>query len=341
MLAAAIVLALAPASTGIELSWNAPADCPSEEDVRAMLAEILGTVDARESVSATVRVERRKTGDYAAELVVASEGHRSERTLTAAQCGALAEATALVIAVTVDPAQALDDAQPPVEPVEPPTIPEPEASAAVQPRTTEEDTLAEHTAPASTSARLPSERPAPRARARSRITGVHVRALGGLDYGALPSITGAIGAAVGAHGRWFRFEAIGSWAFARTAAVPSVPSASARVGLWAIAVRACGVPAWRFVELPLCGGVEGGALEGQGTGATEHAARARRPWVAASLGPALAIVPIPRIAILIGTDVVVPLWRAQFVIGDRRVHRPAPVGFRAGLGIELRFGVRP
>jgi hypothetical protein len=111
--------------------------------------------------------------------------------------------------------------------------------------------------------------------------------------------------------------------------------------MWAIAARGCGVPRWGRLELPLCVGVEAGALEGDGVGATVRPQHARRPWVAVTAGPAIAFVPIPRLALLAGADIVVPAWRARFLVGDELVHRPFAIGVRAGVGVELRFEVRP
>jgi hypothetical protein len=340
LVVAAVVLALAsagdPGDDHVELHWNAPAGCPVEEEVRGRLGALLGSAPAHEPIAASVDVERAANGDYSARLVVEMGAHRSERTLTASQCSALADATALVIAVTVDPASTLGEALEP-DPIaaEPSAIPEPEAAIATPTEadaqgTSEPLAAAPHTASA----------PAKPGRSR-RIVGVHVRALGNVDYGTLPGVSGAIGGAIGAHGRRFRFEVSGAWTFAREATVSSNPDASGRVALWAIAARGCGVPKWGRIELPLCGAVEAGALEGEGTGATVNATTARRPWVALTAGPALAFVPVPRVAILVGADLVVPLWRAQFLVGDELVHQPFYVGVRAGLGVELRFGVGP
>lgn len=329
------MLELASAGDRIELSWNAPAGCPVEDEVRGRLDALLGTTPARERVAASVQVERTPAGEYSARLVVEMGGHRSDRTLSAAQCGALADATALVIAVTVDPANTLDDALAP-EVVAEPAIPEPEAAAVVAPL----EPVVTESVVAPPVVTRPVTPPTKKAR-RSRIDGVHVRALGNVDWGALPGVSGAIGAAIGAHGRGFRFELSGAWTFARQAEAASNADASATVALWTIAARGCGVPTWGIVELPLCGAIEAGALEGHGTGATVDPASKRKPWVALTGGPAIAFVPVPRVAILVGADLVVPLWRAQFFIGDDLVHRPFWVGVRAGLGVELRFGVRP
>jgi len=336
VLLVAVVLGwLAPARASIELDWEAPDECPTEPEVRATLQELLGSAQAREPVAATARVQRTNTGEYAAHLVVEMAGHRSDRDLVAAECDALAEAAALVIAVTVDPAQALDDAMAPVD-APAPAIPEP---APVEPVVV--DPVA--AGPGSPPASMPSARaaPPPRRATTRRIRGVHLRAFGGMDWGSVPAITGAVGAAVGIHGRWFRGEAAGSWTFAREGGAPSEPEARGRVGLGALAVRGCGVPAWRTLEFPLCAAIEAGALQGRGVGETVDPSSAHRPWVAVAFGPALAWLPIPRLAVVVGIDAVMPVWRARFLIGDEQVHRPQPIGVRAGLGLEFRFQVPP
>src|SRR5262249_45831533 len=103
---------------------------------------------------------------------------------------------------------------------------------------------------------------------RVRAPGVHVRVFGGPEYGAVPKTTGAIGGAVGLRGRGWRAEIDGSWAFARTAALSTVPEVTARIGRWSIAGRGCGVPARGRIEVPLCAAIEAGQLVGRGTGET-------------------------------------------------------------------------
>jgi hypothetical protein len=314
----------------IELGWRAPSECPSAEAVRAELVDLLGAEHASERVRVDIAVVHEPRG-YVAAIVLEVGMHRSERELVAEHCDALADAAALVIAVTVDPAHAVvgDEVVPEPVVVAEPAPPTPTPT----PVTTSQQSRATATSIV--------QKPPPLRPARRRTPGFHARVFGGLDTGATPGPTGTLGAAVGLRGRWFRAELDGSWAFGRERTVPGGAGASARIARGSLAVRGCGVPGRGRIEVPLCAALEAGALVGRGEGATVQPATAVLPWVAFSGGPALAISVVPRVALLIGADVVVPLWRARFEIGDVDAFRPARVGMRALLGVELRWGARP
>lgn len=327
LLGASVAIAMAVRVLGpIEIEWNAPPECPAPAELRANVVQLLGGELTREPVRAHATVVHEGQG-YAAELVLAVGEQRSERRLEARGCAALADAVAVVVAVTVDPVQALA-ADEQVAVPEPEPIAEPIAAQTVAPI----DVPMIPSAPVSTTAAPPK---------RVRAPGVHVRVFGGVDYGATPKTTGAIGGAIGLRGRWWRAEIDGSFAFARTAALPGMSEITARLSRWSIGARGCGVPTRGRVEVPLCAGIEAGQIVGRGTGATRAKDSAARPWIAAVVGPALAIAVVPRLAIVVGADAVVPLWRATFQIGEQAVHRPQRIGVRGLVGVELRLGGRP
>lgn len=316
---AMVVLGLGP----IEIEWSAPPECPAPAELRASVVQLLGGERTRERVRAEATVVREGEG-YAAQLVLAVGEQRSERRLQASGCAALADAVAVVVAVTVDPVQLLDEDREHVEVAEP--IAEPIAAPVVAPIDVPE---------------IPSVPVSAPTQARARAPGVHVRVFSGPDFGATPKITGAIGGAIGLRGRWWRAEIDGSFAFARTTSLPSDEDVTAKISRWSIGARGCGVPTRGRLEVPLCAGVEVGQLVGAGTGQTMARATRARPWIAAVGGPALAIAVVPRLAIVVGADLVVPLWRARFEIGTQRIHRPQPIGVRGLVGVELRLGGRP
>lgn len=333
------VLAPGPSSGGvgaaIELEWTAPAECPSADEVRANVAQLLGGASASEPVRAQVTVSREPAG-FAAELVLVIGEQRSERRLVAAQCSALADAAAVVIAVTVDPVHAVgaemrEEAAPLPEPPSEPSLATADASPA--------SAVAE---PEPIAVPVVGVAPMPPPRRVVRRPGVYLRVFGGVDYGDAPKATGALGGAIGLFGHGWRAELDASGAFPRTTELTRAPGVRARLGRWSLAARGCGVPGRGRIEVPLCGAIEAGAISGEGRGETvDPQRRVLRPWIAAVLGPALAVRVVPRLAVLIGADVVVPLWRARFVIGDDTVHRPTRVGVRGLAGVELRLGGGP
>lgn len=314
-------------SSDVELRWSAPPDCPPTESVRSMLDAHLRPVDPRQRVEATVDVVRVEDG-YVAELAMTLGERRSARTLRAARCPALAEAVALVVAVTVEASRASDDAmaEPPVVPIVP-ELPPPVVTPPPQ------EATSVMVVPAA-EPRAPMPRRAPS-------IGMHARLFGAVEWGPLPRTSGAPGLAVGMRGRGFRAELSAGGLLPRTTTLEGDDRVRARLSAWSVGARGCGVPARRRLEFPLCVAVEGGALEGAGRGATVNPTRTRRPWFALAAGPGLAFAPLPRLALLVAVDAVVPLWRAQFLIGGREIHRPRPVGVRGVVGFELRLGGAP
>lgn len=94
-----VVLLASRATAHADVHWDAPEGCPSAETVRAAIAAQLGRA-----------VE---PGDVEVELKVARDGDRwrvdltaggGVRTLDAASCDELAEAAALIVAMTIDEA---------------------------------------------------------------------------------------------------------------------------------------------------------------------------------------------------------------------------------------------
>ena len=63
----------------------------------------------------------------------------------------------------------------------------------------------------------------------------------------------------------------------------------------------------------------------------------RRFWLAADGSAGLAWSPFRSIALVLQTELVVPLVRAGFRIGDAELHKAGPVAGRALLGLEARF----
>jgi len=103
-------------------------------------------------------------------------------------------------------------------------------------------------------------------------------------------------------------------------------------------VRAGWVPRWGRVELPLTAGLELGALTAQAAGVPSARAGAIA-WAAAVVSPTLVVRPVPRLGLWLGVEGTVNLLRPRVELDDgTRIHQPAVGGFRASLGISVRFG---
>jgi len=103
----ALVLALAAPAPGLSFDWQAPAGCPDQASVRGRVAGMLGAGAVEGSdLTATGRVSASGEG-WRLELELVRAAGRERRTLADRDCAALADAAALMIAVTIDPRVAI------------------------------------------------------------------------------------------------------------------------------------------------------------------------------------------------------------------------------------------
>jgi hypothetical protein len=340
---------VSPAAEAVVLTWEAPAGCPEAAAVRRAIAGYLGggpTAEAGASVRAVARVTR-GGGRYRLALETQTASGVTVREATSEDCAVLVDATAVIVAIAVDPSTVLgrgDAAPKPVEPEPEPSEPsepvepiEPElepSEPAVDPEPTPLETVVEDGAPEPT----PSE---PRVR-------FGVRVSGGLDFGVLPGLAGGLRLAAAVFGgrsgvgrrfgRAWRAELRGDFWFPRTASVQE--GIGGRVSLWSLGGRGCWVPGVARVglEFPLCAGLESGAMHGEPVGArVASPTPSNRFWLAADGSAGLAWAPRRFIALVIQAELVVPLVRAGFRVGDVPVHVTGPVAGRALLGLEARF----
>lgn len=166
------------------------------------------------------------------------------------------------------------------------------------------------------------------------------RVAGGIEALGMPRIGPQVALAGGvfdARRRW-RVELTGLYRAPTTVFTAIDPSAGARVRMWAVGARGCGVPGVGRSGFPLCGGFEVGQAIGEGVGFAGRRAD-RFAWVAVVLGPAFTWAPRRWLSLWVGADLGVPLLRGRFEVkGLGTVFEIAPVSLRAALGLEFRFG---
>lgn len=194
-----------------EISWRAPAACPSAEVVRARVAALLSRQRSTQTrLRATGEITRVAAEGYLLKLSVNTEGHVAARTMRASDCAALAEAGAWLIALAVDPtlvdartAPALEpkpnetkpDAPKPKPPEEAKPAPAPAEEAKPKPADRSEPEVEassdeqEREESASDDGELDRGPPAPHA--------FRAGLLGGLHGSGLPGPVGSLGARVG------------------------------------------------------------------------------------------------------------------------------------------------
>ena len=359
----------------LQLEWSAPGGCPQAAEVRVLTAGVLGREIAEDGSAATrVRARVRTTrGGFRLTIETRSASGNDVRKLEDRRCAVLAEAAAVIAAAAIDGTVrggaggtgevvggtgAGDVAEGTGDVVEgtgagdvaegtgevaggtgvPTLVP---VMPVIDPATRGGVRAAEGPrAPVVTPELEPLEaveRVAPAAARRLRFG---VRVVGVFDVGGTPGPTGGLMLAGALIGRRWRVEALGLWLAPRTTRPDPALPLEARVGLLAAGLRGCGVPGRGVIEVPLCGGVEAGALRGAGSGAAlAEPGTDALPWLAVTAGPGLVWSPVPRVGLGLALEVVVPLLPRRFAVaGFGDVYSPAaPVAGRALASLELRF----
>ncbi|WP_272001164.1 hypothetical protein [Nannocystis radixulma] len=339
---AASAAAAAPASSrpAVEFRWDAPAGCPAEAEVVAELERLLGGPLATRTgprLTAIARVRQEPAGGFDLRLWTVSDEGTLQRSITHAQCDALARAGALIAAMAIDPsvlermaegtdaaevaaeAKTVEDAEPPpepppLEPAEPePVEPEP---AKIEPAKPE-----------------PAEPPAKKKR---RVRG-GLRLGAGLSFGDLPGVGALLRLTPALIWPRARLEFEVGYGPVRRARFDDPPERGADLQLTVGAVRGCPLLHARKLEFPLCAGLEVGAMYGRGVG-YPITSDARQLFVALHLAPGVFYAPHPRIAVGAIVEGAVHIARPRFVIDNfGQIYRTAVASVRALLAVEVRF----
>jgi hypothetical protein len=207
-----------------EIAWDAPAECPAAEVVRARVVEHLRREVRPGEVAATLRVTRDGKRWRVDMTVQSGDGERGERSLDAATCGELAESAALILAMTIaDVAASADAIAREVAPAAT-TVAQPASDSETPPDADVERRLGE--------GRILEPEP-------PRELDLRVRAAVGGDIGSLPSLSPGLGGAFEiAFGAWSLD--LGAQRFAtRDALMPGDTNNGAHVGLTTFIARAC------------------------------------------------------------------------------------------------------
>lgn len=138
-------------------------------------------------------------------------------------------------------------------------------------------------------------------------------------------------------GRGWRVEGLGRLWPGRLAELSTMPGSGGQFLLVAGQLRACGVPAVRRLEFPLCAGLEFGALRGAGVGLEVNRTDVRL-HAAVAFSPRLSWAVHEHVALFVGPEVTAALLRPEFAVADAGlVHRSGAIGVRALAGVAARF----
>ena len=340
LLAALVVAPVADVPAPFELVWQAPAACPDGAEVLRRLAT-LAPGRAAPGLRADGSIAPVVGGTWRLQLALRGPGIADTRTIDAAECSTLGDVAALLLAIAVAPETAVRrDEAGASAPDDRPVLPLPPRERVAAPSIA--------AAPRIEPDELPTA-PAPR---RSAVLRGALRLAGGAEVGAIPawSPSAVLGAAL--LGAGWRVELAGTYS-ARTVAYDDRSPVGGRLQLAAGALRGCGVPRWRRLEVqlgshaqmprwrrfefPVCGGFELGALRGVARGVLAPAP-ALDLWIAAQLVAGAAWVPARRVALVVALDVSIALRRPGFHVASLgELARSQPIGLRPTVGVELRF----
>jgi hypothetical protein len=119
--AAAPPAASAAPAPALDIDWNGPDDCERGAAVQAKVLRLLG--GSQRALSAPVKVKvtvhREKGARYVAELETATSAGGGSKRLEGESCDAVALASSVVIALSIDPNASLDAEPPPAPPPAP------------------------------------------------------------------------------------------------------------------------------------------------------------------------------------------------------------------------------
>jgi hypothetical protein len=333
-----LLLVAAPASASpVQLEFRGAAGCDAAAFDRSLAAYLADSRVTR-PVEAVLTVTPLADAGWSAGLEITVGGVRSSRRFAGRSCDEVAEAAAFVTAIIVDPgvlARSPGELVPMPEPGPPtlPAAPEPVAPppAGPAPRDREPLTSPEPASPSPLTSPEPIAPPTPTPR---RVGGL-LRVTGGLEALGAPRVGPQVGGALGLLGRAWRVELTGMYR-APTQQVDAA-GVGARVRLWSVGARGCGVLRPGPLEVPMCLGVEVGQAIADGVGFA-GARRAAIPWFSPVLGSALAWSPRRWFAVWFGLDLAIVAPGERFTAsGLGVVFESRPVSLRAALGLELRL----
>ncbi len=321
----AAVTARAQSFPLLELSWRAAEGCPAKAEVeRQVLALLGGPTESASRVKASVRAWRGEDTRWHVDIHTETQGVQGERKVDGETCKAVAEASALILAMAVDPEAVAATAMRTEEPVptrDPSDRPPPLRVVPVLPA---------YSPPLP--AALPVDIPTP-----ETPVGASIAPLAGLDLGSLPGVAPWFGASLALVQGRGRFEGRMVFVPERSATVPSQDGPGGSFALTAFGLAGCHEVAGNSPRLSLCGGLEGGVMRAEGFGVTDPG-DADPLWL--SVTPSLLVQWRLASYVSLRSEIAagIPLRRPSFYLEPYgEVHRASPVVGRVSVGPQLEF----
>lgn len=312
----------------VELRWNAPAECPTQDDVRGRVERYIGAASEQDGVQVEAEVTEQDGGAWLLELTTTdASGDVQTRVIEDADCEGLAETAAVLTALAVFSKTEADIAP------EPEAASEPEGSSQAS-----NPDPAPETAP-----KPPSKPPEPppevlrRTPSRTPLR-YGVRLGGGIGFGWLP-LGADLGLAGTVGGRGWSAELEVLFGVPRSVRIERSEAAGADLLGWSVAGRGCGVvPMGPWLALPVCGGVEAGQVRAKSVG-LDNGDDAALPWVAGLVSTSLRVAVHPRVALWLMPEMLIGARRPTFHATEKRdeIFVSAVASGRVRAGLELVF----
>jgi len=312
---AGVVLALtraAPAHAA-ELRWSGPPECDRQEAVSIQVESIVGRPLASvEALSFEVTVTRDGEA-WRLELVTDDRGAKGRRSLSGQSCGEVVDAAAVLIAMAIRGAGQAS------------------AAPAAETSSAPDEALPERVPRPSATGNADRTRSPSRAQAK-RSPGPVFGLSGAIDTAALPGASPGIAAHAGVIGSSFRLELEGAAFLPKRLELEQ--GRSAEFALLSGALLGCVETPFGEARAGGCGGFELGSLSGEGRGVSEpHLGSAL--WEAARL-ELLGGYPLGHgLGLTAAAGLALALSRPDFELDGAAVYKPARLGFRGSLGVEL------
>ena len=326
-MAACLLATNARAEAPLTLDWTAPAGCPDAAWVEASVLRLLSTPPTEPlRVRAVVRPD---AAGWQVDLRLEGAA-RGTRRLRAASCESVARASALIVALALDPqaaALASDEmARGEAAPAPVAAVPLPTPAPATVP-------------PVVPAPARPSRVP-PRTEARVRELRGHGIAAAAVELGYVPGLAPAALVGGGLGTRLWRADILLQIAPFSSGSVEGSPAYGADFSLLSAEARGCVGPSWRWVSVEGCGALRATRVNGRGTGMDESY-RDHASLLSLGAGVLVRVPSRSRVAAEAGVDATVPMTRPSFVVledeRERTIHRISAVSARATLGVSIRF----
>ena len=314
------------------LRWRATdGRCPAEARLRARIDALAGAAPGL-SADAEVHAPAHDDPRWRLDLQIRWARGHDDRTLHASSCDALADATVVLVAVLAAPLALADRFVPPVTATPPaatPVVPAAPVPAAPAPMILApiEDL----------DAAGPPERPARAPRAPTRFVrrrGPFARVAAIAGFGVLPRFDLGIQLAAGALLPRVRIEGALLLLPPQTEVLRDGSDRGAVPAFASAAVRVCPRFLERPIDLSLCGAIEGGVSWSRSVG-VDPERRARGPWLAFALGPALDWWFSPQVALHLAVEAVGAPVTTTYSLGPAVVAGGRPFGVRGGFGLTF------